>query len=251
MSICTYRICPKISAKTLDCSVCGVPSHEICATKAKCFVQFGDSTNPENTIMCRPCQSKLLEVSMNASKILDTTTSHMNVQTVDTSIQQNPTVAEICSKMSELLDSKLTIFKESICNMIPGEISKIQTAVVKNSDDINSYRNDISLLKERLINVEQRGVGSLSTNPLSLLNATSTLANELKNIESRNNNLMVYGLTDSASNNIQQLFGHDFKLVTDLFNVIGLSHLTNFSLRRIGKYENSKTRALCVTLNSR
>ena len=182
----------------------------MCATKAKCFVQFGDATNSENTIMCRPCQSKLLEVSMNASKIFDTTTSHMDVQTVDTSIQQNPTVAEICSKMSELLDSKLTIFKEGICNMITGEISKIQTAVEKNSDDINSCRNDISLLKERLINVEQRGVSSLSTDPLSLLNATSTLANELKNIESRNNNLMVYGLTDSASNNIQQLFGHDF-----------------------------------------
>ena len=89
----------------------------------------------------------------------------------------------------------------------------------------------------------------MSTDPFSLLNATSSLANELKSIESRNNNLMVYSLTDSSSNNNQQALLDDIKLLNDLFKLIDISDITNFSLRRIGKYDENKIRPLCVTLN--
>ena len=127
--------CAKIPAKILNCTVCGVSYHELCTTKAKCFVQFGDAVNPENTIMCRLCQSKLLEVSLNAT-MLNNYSFHMEVQTSDTSTQQNNSAIEICSKMSEILDSKLTTFKEEICNKITEEVSKLKVVVDKNTEDI-------------------------------------------------------------------------------------------------------------------
>ena len=56
--------------------------------------------------------------------------------------------------------------------------------------------------------------------PFSLLNATCSIANEFRNIESRILNVTVYGLADfDTKNNQQLLLQHDSQL-NDLFKLI-------------------------------
>lgn len=76
MSTGTCKHCQGLSTKLIHFNLCANEFHEKYATKAKCLNSSGDHENLEIMLICQPCQSWMLEISL----------SEMNNHSMDTSL---------------------------------------------------------------------------------------------------------------------------------------------------------------------
>lgn len=251
---CAYKHCPKVTANSSRCESCGITYHDNCAIQDRCFLRYGDADNPANTIMCKKCQSDLVEMSLNASKLAGAASLLQHNHSMDTSCANN-SATDLIAQMSALfdskLDAKLSALRQGIQDDFKAELAIMKNDIGQNKSDIKSCMQEIQQIKDQVSSAQFNNSDNLLNDPHTLLSATNTLSYEIKNIESRNNNVMIYGVIDSDLTDENLLLRHDGSLLTQAFQKIDNLILNNAGIRRIGKYESNKNRPICLTLSSR
>lgn len=177
---------------------------------------------------------------MNSTKVNDLSSTLSNEQ-IDTATYNSIPLIE---QISELIDRKLSNLRITIREDMNEQLSSIRNELAYNKSAITS-------IQERVSTIEAKMVDNSEPDPFTLLRYTSNISDELKNIEARNNNLMVYGVQDIDTADLSVLLQHDFLALNEIFKHIDNLNVTSQSIRRIGKFSVNKTRPICVTLSTR
>ena len=157
------------------------------------------------------------------------------------------------SLLDRLLVSHLNIQTETINKNVSSQISKLSTDISNLNSGLHKCEMAVSDLQEKLSTVDPANVlgnESAMKSPSNILNFAAAIRVEIKETESRMNNLIIMGVMELNSSYLQAKFQTDYNNVMSLLSNNG-DNLSNLRCERIGKEGPNKIRQLCVILNSR
>lgn len=247
---CDFLKCKGSNLPIIKCTNCETPFHEACADKAACAITHFDEIT---SIICAKCAREMLTISQNRSSLM----SHLdNSNLLDVSMeienQQNcPNINNSLMKsIQELLDKQTSSLKSELKNLWKSDIMQLTKDVSDVKTHVESLNKKCISLESRVTSIENKSTNiisnSIGSNSITLM--ALNMRKQMKEIESRLNNIIIYGSDDSPdseSNNHK-----DIKVVT---NVLKIAKVTtdNITTNRIGKYDIKKKRPIKVTLMSR
>lgn len=130
--------------------------------------------------MCGKCQSNLMEMSLNASKIAGSGSMLNNNNSMDTSTANNFEATNLISQLSKIFDSKLSVLRKGIQEDFKAEMESMKVEIVQNKADIKVCFNEIQLIKKQFSSFQTSNEGIVLSDPHSLLSAEYIITRNAK-----------------------------------------------------------------------
>lgn len=247
MATCSYKECPGLKDRLIICSLCkNLEFHSNCATRAKCYISHEDTGI---VIYCRICQANMLEMSANASRILNSTyLDAVNEPFLNITDKQSPSMEHL----SKLIESNINNGFSKLFDNIKDTIRDVVREEIKGVvNEVKHLKTQIQDVITRVEQLETAPSTSIRTEPQLVTNLAPAIASEVRDINNKLNNAILYGVPELSSQSIKNSCTNETDLLIQILSKIPDFNPVIKNPTRLGKPSSSKPRPIRVTFNSR
>lgn len=219
-------------SSTLSCSICFSCYHQSCLGIS--FETFTIYNKPSSNWIC-PEHS----VDMSGSKTPPLTT----VNNKSGNLTKKQLTLDDLAKLINTLSSSQNKGFESINR----RIDDIMVHISKLGSDLDDCRKKVDNLEERVIALETRNTADTTAEPK---NMSLQIINEVIDIQKRSVNIIIHGLEESPSMDINECINFDTLAINKLFSLCSVCPDNIVNVSRLGRLTANKTRPIKLSLRN-
>lgn len=159
----------------------------------------------------------------------------------------NPTKKTLTLDVLAKLINTLSSSQNKGFETINSRINDMMVHISKQGSDLDDCRKKVDNLEERVTALETRNTAYTTAEPKDM---SLQIINEVINIQKRSVNIIIHGLKESPSMNINECIHFDTLAVNKLFSLCSVCPDNKVNVSRLGRLIANKTRPIKLSLRN-